>query len=66
MDINEKNKVRKVIRMTYALEMEKRGHRVLGTVPNNKDPNKLVWVFLHDETFDDDLNDIIESNKSEV
>lgn len=51
--------------MTYALEMEKRGHKVLGTIPNNKDPNKLVWVFLYDDTFDDDLQDIIESNRAE-
>ena len=63
--MNEKNCVRNVIRMSYALEMEQLGHKVLGTIPNNKDPNKLVWVFLNDETFDEDLQTIIERNRAD-
>ena len=64
--MNEKDTVRNVIRMSYALEREELGHKVLGTMPNNKNPQKLVWVFLNDDTFDDDLKRIIERDKSKV
>ncbi len=59
-----RNKVRTVIKMDYALKMEALGHKKLGTMPNNKDPEKLVWLFLEDETFDADLRSCIEEGRN--
>ena len=59
-----RNKVRTVIKMDYALKMEELGHKKLGSMPNNKDPEKLVWLFLEDDTFDADLRSCIEEGRN--
>ncbi len=57
--MNEKQRTKIVINMNYALELEKMGHRILGTLPNNRDASKLVWIFLEDDTLLRDLDGLI-------
>lgn len=52
-----------VIKMKYALALESMGHRVVSTMPNNKDRSKLVWVFQQDATLQEDLNNLIRKER---
>lgn len=35
------------------------GHRVVSTMPNNRDASKIVWVFEKDATLQKDLDNLI-------
>ena len=44
-----------VYTMWIAGALEKKGHKVIGTIANPKNPNLLVWIFETDDTFIDDF-----------
>lgn len=55
---NYKEKTRVIFSMKVAAELIQRGHSVLMTMPNIKDPRYTVWVFGVDETFNEDFEEL--------
>lgn len=51
----DKNKTRVIYSMKMAVELIEKGHKVIMTMPNIKDPRYTVWVFSVDETFEADF-----------
>lgn len=47
-----------IYRMDYALEMQNRGHKIIGVLPNPQKPKLNCWVFETDETFSADFAEL--------
>lgn len=60
MDTNNKNQSNTwvVYSMRVATELIKRGHIVVATIPNAKDPKYTSWIFAIDQTFERDLEEL--------
>lgn len=48
-----------VYSMKNAIQMKIKGHKLLTTMPNPKNPKFSCWVFEDDPSFDSDLHQII-------
>jgi hypothetical protein len=55
---NKNNKTIIIYSMKIATELINRGHIVLTTIPNSKDPRYTSWIFVIDDTFIDDFKEI--------
>lgn len=53
-----KDKTKVIYSMKIAVELISRGHSVITTMPNIKDPRYTVWVFGIDDTFEADFEEI--------
>ena len=61
MEPNQDIKI--VFRMTYAAKMRMLGHKLLSTMPNPNDSRYTCWIFEDDDTFDQDLHNIIKEGR---
>lgn len=48
-----------VYRKDYAMALIAQGHQVFTTMPNPQKNKLIMWVFIHDATFDRDLEALI-------
>lgn len=53
-----KDKTKVIYSMKIAVELISRGHNVITTMPNIKDPRYTVWVFGIDDTFNKDFEEL--------
>lgn len=53
-----------VYKMNYAMELIQKGHNVVATMPNPKKQNLICWIFENNETFDKDLESLVERSKN--
>lgn len=52
-----------VYRMDYAMKLKNKGHIVDSTMPNPKNNKYNVWIFKNDDTFEADLEALINKNR---
>lgn len=50
---------RVVYKQLYAAQLIKRGHQVIEILPNPRFPQNNMWLFEADDTFDNDLKEIM-------
>jgi hypothetical protein len=48
-----------IYRMSFAMELISKGHNVISTVPNPKNPRYTSWVFEKDDTFELDFQQLL-------
>lgn len=48
-----------VYRKDYAMQLVKMGHQIFTTMPNPQKSYLIMWVFIKDATFSDDLKSLI-------
>lgn len=63
--MNQKSipEVKIVYKRDYAASMIALGHKFIDTMPNPIDDRYICWIFEDDETFYDDLHEIIERGR---
>lgn len=52
-----------VYKLDYAMQLIEMGHKVYMTMPNPKNENFTVWVFVVDETFERDLMMLVSNGR---
>lgn len=52
-----------VYKLNYAMQLIEMGHKVHMTMPNPKNENFTIWVFLVDETFEQDLMKLVSNGR---
>ena len=52
-----------VYKLNYAMQLIEMGHKVHMTMPNPKNENFTIWVFLVDETFEQDLMKLVSNDR---
>jgi hypothetical protein len=52
-----------VYKLNYAMQLIEMGHKVHMTMPNPKNENFTIWVFLVDETFEQDLMMLVSNGR---
>ena len=55
----KKQEFRIVYKLDYAIKMKLKGHQLVTTMPNPKKTQYQCWVFVDDDTFESDLQEII-------
>lgn len=54
---------RMVYKLNYAMQLIEMGHKVHMTMPNPKNENFTIWVFVVDETFERDLMMLVSNGR---
>ena len=52
-----------IYKLDYAMQLIEMGHKVHMTMPNPKNENFTVWIFIVDETFERDLMMLISNGR---
>lgn len=52
-------KTQAVYKQWIAAKLNAKGHEIIGMLPNPKKPNYQMWIFVVDETFYQDLDEIL-------
>ena len=55
----KKQDYRIVYKLDYAIKMKLKGHQLITTIPNPKKAQYQCWVFVDDDTFESDLQEVI-------
>ena len=59
MSTKTKTKYRIVYKLDFYLALIEKGHQVATTIPNPKNNALVAWIFEEDDTFDEDLAELI-------
>lgn len=52
-----------VYRKDYAMKLIEMGHQVFTTMPNPQKSHLMMWVFIEDATFNDDLKSLLRGGR---
>lgn len=63
MTKDKKQQYRIVYKLQYAVQMKLKGHQLITTMPNPKRNEYQCWVFVDDQTFEEDLQQIIHEGR---
>lgn len=61
--MSNQNKFKIVYKMEYAMALIEQGHEVFQTAANPNNPNLLMWIFKVDDTFEQDLLQLIREGR---
>jgi len=57
---------RVVMNKKVAYKLMRRGNVVYKTMPNNKNENYIVWVFINDDKFKKDFEEVLTEYKKNI
>lgn len=64
MRTNRTNETKRIYSKSVALELRKRGFKIIGTEPNENYPQFDVYIFQSDKTFENALTEITHSRSN--
>lgn len=57
--MTKQNKYIMIYTVNLAMELKKRGHKIISTCPNPQRSDLTAWIFEKDETFEEDFNELL-------
>ena len=52
-----------IYRLDYAMELAKKGHNIVSTMPNPKNPEVMAWVIEKGENFETDFQAVMKGGR---